>query len=102
MSAVHWAARGPGHPYHDSAKVRGSAPVRGRTADAQKPGWPPAPTRRPPGGGRAGQTRGGPVGYHRGMASSLLAQPADQGGVMPLPRRLVVKLGSNLLTDRFV
>jgi len=36
------------------------------------------------------------------MASSLLAQPADQGGVMPLPRRLVVKLGSNLLTDRFV
>ncbi len=34
------------------------------------------------------------------MASSLLAQPADQGGVVPLPRRLVVKLGSNLLTDR--
>jgi len=34
------------------------------------------------------------------MASPLVAQPADQGGVVPLPRRLVVKLGSNLLTDR--
>jgi len=34
------------------------------------------------------------------MASPLLARPADQGGVVPLPRRLVVKLGSNLLTDR--
>jgi len=34
------------------------------------------------------------------MASPLLAQPAGQGGVVPLPHRLVVKLGSNLLTDR--
>jgi len=34
------------------------------------------------------------------MASPLVAQPADQSGVVPLPRRLVVKLGSNLLTDR--